>query len=111
MTIQHASDCAVHNEPAYPNGPCDCGAEDIVRDCRTCEHNSYKDLKEVKDWVHCCHPVTIERGPKWQAGDPAMVGFRTSDVRVRDLGDLTFPCSGWEDIAASISTDTKGTTK
>ena len=20
----HASDCAVHNEPAYPNGPCDC---------------------------------------------------------------------------------------
>jgi hypothetical protein len=23
----HASDCAVHNEPAYPNGPCDCGVE------------------------------------------------------------------------------------
>ena len=22
----HASDCAQHNEPAYPNGPCDCGA-------------------------------------------------------------------------------------
>ncbi|MFA5868007.1 MAG: hypothetical protein WC891_08675 [Actinomycetota bacterium] len=21
----HASDCAVHNEPAYPNGPCNCG--------------------------------------------------------------------------------------
>lgn len=21
----HASDCAVHNEPAMPNGPCDCG--------------------------------------------------------------------------------------
>lgn len=20
----HASDCAVHNEPAMPNGPCDC---------------------------------------------------------------------------------------
>jgi hypothetical protein len=20
----HASDCATHNEPAYPNGPCDC---------------------------------------------------------------------------------------
>ena len=26
----HASDCAVHNEPAYPNGPCNCGAEIIV---------------------------------------------------------------------------------
>lgn len=23
---QHASDCAVHNEPAYQAGPCDCGA-------------------------------------------------------------------------------------
>jgi hypothetical protein len=23
--VEHASDCAVHNEPAYPNGPCDCG--------------------------------------------------------------------------------------
>jgi len=21
---KHWSDCAVHNEPAYPNGPCDC---------------------------------------------------------------------------------------
>lgn len=26
MSTQHASDCAVHNMPAYPNGPCDCGA-------------------------------------------------------------------------------------
>lgn len=24
MINQHASDCAVHNEPAYPAGPCDC---------------------------------------------------------------------------------------
>jgi hypothetical protein len=23
----HDSDCAVHNEPAYPAGPCDCGVE------------------------------------------------------------------------------------
>lgn len=23
----HASDCAVHNEPAFPAGPCDCGAQ------------------------------------------------------------------------------------
>lgn len=26
MQIEHTSDCAVHNEPAYPAGPCDCGA-------------------------------------------------------------------------------------
>lgn len=24
--LKHASDCAVHNMPAYLNGPCDCGA-------------------------------------------------------------------------------------
>lgn len=24
--VTHASDCSVHNMPAYPNGPCDCGA-------------------------------------------------------------------------------------
>lgn len=33
---QHKSDCARHNMPAYPNGPCDCGAElnplQIIRD-------------------------------------------------------------------------------
>lgn len=25
-SCNHASDCAVHNEPAYPNGDCTCGA-------------------------------------------------------------------------------------
>jgi len=25
-SVQHWSDCAVHNGPAYPAGPCDCGA-------------------------------------------------------------------------------------
>ena len=24
-TLQHWSDCSVHNEPAYPSGKCDCG--------------------------------------------------------------------------------------
>ena len=23
--VKHWSDCAVHNEPAYPKGECDCG--------------------------------------------------------------------------------------
>lgn len=25
QTIQHWSDCAVHSDPAYPTGKCDCG--------------------------------------------------------------------------------------
>lgn len=24
--VPHRSSCAVHNAPAFPNGPCDCGA-------------------------------------------------------------------------------------
>lgn len=35
--VQHASDCAVHNEPAHPNGPCDCGASPP-------ESSSFRDL-------------------------------------------------------------------
>lgn len=26
VNVPHLSDCAVYNEPAYPNGSCDCGA-------------------------------------------------------------------------------------
>ena len=26
----HKSDCAVHNEPALPAGPCDCGADSRI---------------------------------------------------------------------------------
>ena len=26
--VPHASDCAVHSEPAYPTGECNCGAND-----------------------------------------------------------------------------------
>ena len=27
MLMVHASDCAVHNEPAFPAGECDCGVK------------------------------------------------------------------------------------
>lgn len=30
--VIHASDCAVHNEPAMPNGPCTCGVLTRIRD-------------------------------------------------------------------------------
>lgn len=39
-TILHDSDCAVHNEPAMPNGPCDCGADDIGRQTAALEQIS-----------------------------------------------------------------------
>ena len=30
--VVHTSCCAVHNEPAYPNGPCDCGIDLLFED-------------------------------------------------------------------------------
>ena len=32
MAIIHWSDCAIYNGPAYPAGPCDCGALDLADD-------------------------------------------------------------------------------
>ncbi len=28
---RHDSDCAIYNEPAYPNGPCDCSIKEKDR--------------------------------------------------------------------------------
>jgi hypothetical protein len=28
--ILHDSDCSLHSAPAFPVGPCDCGAEDVL---------------------------------------------------------------------------------
>lgn len=45
--IAHASDCAVHNEPAYPAGPCDCGATPDPRDVEVLArqfHNIYESV-------------------------------------------------------------------
>jgi len=35
LTGAHWSDCAVHNEPAFPAGPCNCGADAPVADITT----------------------------------------------------------------------------
>lgn len=35
----HASDCAVHNEPAYPKNACDCGAQPEQEPVAWFEHN------------------------------------------------------------------------
>lgn len=36
----HASDCAVHNMPAYPNGPCDCKTPIVDAECYTPEYTT-----------------------------------------------------------------------
>ena|SRR3990167_3685277 len=33
--LQHSSDCALHNDPAYPAGPCSCGLEKLPNEGST----------------------------------------------------------------------------
>lgn len=64
-TVLHDSDCAQHNEPAYPNGPCDCGADKLVSlkdvlelikpgeapcDCEKCDCKNYDDAARMGAW-------------------------------------------------------------
>lgn len=46
----HKSDCAAHNEPAYPNGECDCGAEPT---CLFCGAKMINETQEPMSWFHC----------------------------------------------------------
>lgn len=56
-------------------------------DCRTCQHNTYRNIKDC-DFVSCAHPTTLARGPRWEEGDPAMVNFRTGDVSISQIHNL-----------------------
>jgi len=55
--------------------------------CLTCKHNTYIALNV--EWFDCCHPLTLERGPKWQPGDPAMVNLRTGDVPRSRISEIS----------------------
>jgi hypothetical protein len=39
---KHWSDCAVHSEPAYPKGECDCGGYEPVAIIHRNEYNEYR---------------------------------------------------------------------
>jgi hypothetical protein len=52
--------------------------------CLTCNHNLYKDIPET-GFFDCGHPVTFDKRVRWQKGDPAMVDYRTGDVKVSEI--------------------------
>lgn len=49
----HKSDCAVHNEPAYPNGPCDCN--DSAKPACNC-------VVDISDGPCCCSEAKPAEG-------------------------------------------------
>ena len=50
MNNNHASDCAVHSEPAYPAGPCDCHLSIALRLDELMTH-SYQGSSEAADKI------------------------------------------------------------
>lgn len=64
------------------------------RDCRTCKHNTYLG-KDYGPWVSCGHPITLQKAPKWEKGDPAFVNMRSGDLRIADIADVA-DCPTWE---------------
>jgi hypothetical protein len=79
--IIHASDCAVHNGPAYPAGPCDCGVAqepaEWLTGCPTCGMDAGCDC-DTGTWnppQPVQEPETFERWNAKQHGDPEEIGF------------------------------------
>lgn len=67
----HDSDCATHNEPAFPNGPCNCTKRDTER----------------LDWVERKHPEIMVVGDGW--GNPDHWSVIWADVKNRQAVDST----------------------
>ena len=72
MKIIHDSDCAVHNEPAYPNGPCDCGAE-MVEALEATNDNLRHELRECASELSILkHHMEVESGEAYALRADAM---------------------------------------
>jgi hypothetical protein len=55
-------------------------------DCRTCKHNTYKDIATA--WVHCVHPISVRKSPRYEKGDPAFVSNMSSDIPISRIAEL-----------------------
>lgn len=66
-----------------------------MAECSSCFHNAYKDIDSV--WVDCVHPVTVEKVPRWQFGDPEFVSHMTADMLAADADKLD-DCACWEPV-------------
>lgn len=78
MTVKHWSSCAVHNEPAYPAGPCDCGG--LV-----------KELAMTNDDLQRLGQAIVDRaGSKITAAESFIPSLVAEIIRLRSL-DIEAP--------------------
>jgi len=66
MNNNHASDCAVHSEPAYPAGPCDCHLAIALRLDELMTH-SYQGSSEAADKIAAELVEKFDRSLRWQS--------------------------------------------
>jgi hypothetical protein len=65
MNNNHASDCAVHNEPAYPAGPCDCHLSIASRLDELMTH-AYQGSSEAADKIAAELVEKCDKSLRWQ---------------------------------------------
>lgn len=73
MTNQHASDCAVHSEPAYPAGPCDCHLSIESRLDQMIKHAyqgstdaAFDIFQELVERYKAMQPAPVQEPVAWQ---------------------------------------------
>jgi len=115
-SAQHASDCAVHNEPAYPKGPCNCGAstEELCKRSELAEAQCEKWAETASRQAERIDALTaeIERlraPPKWRPiatapkdGTHIILGCFETEFRER-LGHIAIDY--WHSIAVGNAYD------
>lgn len=65
MNNNHASDCAVHSEPAYPAGPCDCHLSIASRLDELMTH-AYQGSSEAADKIAAELVEKFDKSLRWQ---------------------------------------------
>lgn len=65
MNNNHASDCAVHSEPAYPAGPCDCHLSIAFRLDELMTH-AYQGSSEAADKIAAELVEKFDKSLRWQ---------------------------------------------
>jgi len=96
----HASDCAVHNAPAYEPGECDCGKEDEMSDPsnnRFYRENPAAGKKPLRvgcvscgaDWIAAYLPMPVDKLARLAKGLCCPVcGATSADIRIRAEKEL-----------------------
>jgi hypothetical protein len=87
--ILHASDCAVHNGPAYPAGPCDCGvAQKTEREALKLALEALETLMLERGSIYEQAITAIKEALAQPAQQEAIYGMNQDD---------------WKDVVAAIT--------